>query len=158
MEKRRSKRGRVRIPPLDEVVTARLDEQQERIATELDTDVVTLIAPLERGVDRVLRRAIEVNVEEGKREKVSIILSTPGGVVEVLERMLATVRKEYGHLTVIVPDAAMSAGGRGALAAAPATGGLPSAARRRNRTVWDWRQAAVPIGDAPLTGVGWRSI
>lgn len=41
---------------------------------------------------------------------VAIILDTPGGVVEIVERMVTTVRFRYDEVTVIVPDRAMSAG------------------------------------------------
>ena len=37
-------------------------------------------------------------------------LDTPGGVVEIVERMVTTVRFRYDDVTVIVPDRAMSAG------------------------------------------------
>ena len=39
-----------------------------------------------------------------------MILDTPGGVVEVVERMVTALRHVYRDLAVIVPDRAMSAG------------------------------------------------
>ncbi len=39
-----------------------------------------------------------------------MILDTPGGVVEVVERMVTALRSVYEEVTVIVPDRAMSAG------------------------------------------------
>lgn len=45
-----------------------------------------------------------------KKESIAIILDTPGGIAEVVERMVGTVRNAYGEVIVIVPDRAMSAG------------------------------------------------
>ena len=45
-----------------------------------------------------------------KKSSVAVILDTPGGVVEVVERMVTALRSLYGGVTVIVPDRAMSAG------------------------------------------------
>ena len=45
-----------------------------------------------------------------KKEAIAIILDTPGGIAEVVERMVGTVRNAYSEVIVIVPDRAMSAG------------------------------------------------
>ena len=45
-----------------------------------------------------------------KKSSVAVILDTPGGVVEVVERMVTALRSLYDGVTVIVPDRAMSAG------------------------------------------------
>lgn len=110
METPPSKTGKARLRPLDEEVKARLDERQDEIGKELNTDLVTFVGQISPGVDKTWQRAIDVNIEGGKQERLSIILATIGGVAEVLERMLGATRQEYDHVTVIVPDVAMSAG------------------------------------------------
>ncbi len=65
-------------------------------------------ARLFQGWNNRLRQAIET-LPEHKRA-VTIILDTPGGVVEVVERMVAVIRFIYQEVIVIVPDRAMSAG------------------------------------------------
>ena len=44
------------------------------------------------------------------KKSVAVILDTPGGVVEVVERMVTELRSHYSEVLVIVPDRAMSAG------------------------------------------------
>lgn len=65
-------------------------------------------SPILPGLDRNLLDAIEAI--DSKRDTISVILDTPGGIVEVVERMVTTLRNNYKNVTVIVPEKAMSAG------------------------------------------------
>ena len=65
-------------------------------------------SPILPGLDRNLLDAIEAI--DSKRDTISVILETPGGIVEVVERMVTTLRNNYRNVTVIVPEKAMSAG------------------------------------------------
>ncbi|MDE0305270.1 MAG: hypothetical protein OXI87_10355 [Albidovulum sp.] len=78
------------------------------IGGKLNTDVVTIISPIIPGLEHRLRQAIEVLLE--RKKIVSVILDTPGGVVEVVERMVTVLRSAYDEVIVVVPDRAMSAG------------------------------------------------
>jgi hypothetical protein len=49
-------------------------------------------------------------VKQKKRANLTIMLDTPGGIVEVVARMVDTVRFHYNEVDFIVPDRAMSAG------------------------------------------------
>lgn len=80
----------------------------KHIEESLNTDVLAFVSPILRGTDRRLLDAIEAI--DSKSNAVSVILDTPGGIVEVVERMVTTLRFNYKHVTVIVPDSAMSAG------------------------------------------------
>ena len=94
--------------PLDFNIKYKLDWHLNAIGNALDADVVAFVSPILPELDRRLRDAIEAVAE--KKRSVSVILDTPGGVVEVVERMVATLRSNYEDMTVIVPDRAMSAG------------------------------------------------
>jgi len=78
------------------------------IGEKLGADVVTIISPIVPGLEHRLRQAIETLPEH--TQAVAIILDTPGGVAEVVERMVAVIRFMYQEVIVIVPDRAMSAG------------------------------------------------
>ena len=101
--------------PVDDHIRARLTQHLDNIANDLAADVVAVVSPIVPGLEIRLRDAI------GKlptsRRSVAIILDTPGGVVEIVERMVTTVRFRYDDVTVIVPDRAMSAGTMFALSA-----------------------------------------
>ena len=94
--------------PLDASVRSHLDWHLKEIEGVLDADAVAIVSPILPGLDRRLRDAVEAISE--RRTSISVILDTPGGIVEVVERMVATLRSSYDDMTVIVPDRAMSAG------------------------------------------------
>lgn len=96
------------MQPLDASVRSHLNWHLDQIGKAMDADVVALVSPILPGLDRRLRDAIEAVGE--RKGSVAVILDTPGGVVEVVERMVATLRSNYGDVTVVVPDRAMSAG------------------------------------------------
>ena len=85
-----------------------MDWYLNAIDEALEADVVAFVSPILPGLDRQLRNAIEA--VQDRKKKVAVILDTPGGVVEIVERMVATLRSTYQDVTVIVPDQAMSAG------------------------------------------------
>ena len=96
------------MKPLDASVRSHLDWHLDQIGKAMDADVVALVSPILPGLDRRLRNAIDAVGE--RRGSVAVILDTPGGIVEVVERMVATLRSNYKDVTVVVPDRAMSAG------------------------------------------------
>jgi len=93
---------------LDEHPKSQLTQGLVDIGEILASDVVTIISPIVPGLEHRLRQAIE-GLQE-RKNVVTVILDTPGGVVEVLERMVSVLRSVYDEVTVIVPDRAMSAG------------------------------------------------
>jgi len=94
---------------LDASVRSHLDWLLNNIEEAMDANVVALVSPILPGLDRRLRDAIDA-MRDARKDSVSVILDTPGGIVEVVERMVATLRSSYEDMTVIVPDRAMSAG------------------------------------------------
>lgn len=73
-----------------------------------ETDVITIISPIFHGLDNFVKDAIE-SIED-KKPNLAVLLDTSGGVVEVVERMVNTIRHHYQNVTFIVHDRAMSAG------------------------------------------------
>ena len=94
--------------PLDDHIKGELTQRLIDIGVTLNTDVVTIISPIIPGLELRLRQAIQVHSE--RKIAVAVILDTPGGVVEVVERMVTVLRSTYDEVAVIVPDRAMSAG------------------------------------------------
>ena len=73
---------------------------------------MTLIGPIFDGVDDQVRDAIEVLAEStsDSREKIVVILTTDGGRIEVVHRMVDTLRNHYRIVDFIIPNCAYSAG------------------------------------------------
>lgn len=93
---------------LDASVRTHLDWLLKNVEEAKNANVVAVVSPILPGLDRRLRDAIET--VEARKDSIAVILDTPGGIVEVVERMVATLRSHYEDMTVIVPDRAMSAG------------------------------------------------
>ena len=96
------------LKPLDRHIREDLNRRLTLIGTELGADVVTIVSPILPGLELRLRDAIDALSE--RQGSVVVILDTPGGVVEVVERMVTALRAIYTYVTGIVPDQAMSAG------------------------------------------------
>lgn len=95
--------------PLDSYIKDRLNRYIAEIGKQLgDTDTIAIVTPIVPGVDARVKDAIETN--DTKQGKIAIILQTPGGIVEIVERIVEVIRKFYKEVIVIVPDQAMSAG------------------------------------------------
>ena len=96
------------MEPLDLHIRLHLNADLENIENHLDADLLTIISPILFGLDEKINLALKEKIS--KRDKVAIVLDTPGGVVEVVERMVNTVRHFYKDVIFIIPDKAMSAG------------------------------------------------
>jgi len=98
-----------RAADINSIVRDRLEKLIGELEEELDADVTTVFGPILYGSDNHLRAALET-ITPSNRRKIAIILDTPGGIVEVVERMVEIIRHHYKEVTFIVPDRAMSAG------------------------------------------------
>ncbi len=96
------------MPPLDASIRSQLTWYLQSVEEILDADAVAFVSPITYGLDRSLLHAIEAI--EPKQDSICVILDTRGGIVEIVERMVTTLRCNYETMTVIVPDQAMSAG------------------------------------------------
>jgi len=70
--------------------------------------VVSIISPVTRGLEQVVRVAI--TRMEPKRPNLLVIIDTPGGIVEVVERLVRIFRHSYQEVWFLIPDRALSAG------------------------------------------------
>jgi hypothetical protein len=90
------------------VIEGQLDSHICELGKFLKTDVLSCIGPIAFGMDDRIRDAIESI--ETKSERLSMILETSGGYIEVAQRIADTLRHHYEHVDFIVPNYAMSAG------------------------------------------------
>lgn len=73
-----------------------------------ESDVLLFCGPIVYGADEFIRDALERF--ETKREKLTVILETNGGYIEVAQRVADVLRHHYSIVEFLVPDHAMSAG------------------------------------------------
>ena len=97
-------------PPsnVDTVARDLLSRKLEAIEHNCDRDMIVLCGPIQDGVDIGVREAVERN--EDHRKGALFIVDTPGGSVEVVERIVDVLRNRYQEVDFVVPDKAMSAG------------------------------------------------
>jgi len=96
---------------VDAFVETELDRRAAAIEQKLDADVMAIVGPIYSGVDHQVRQAIEARRQTpSPRTRIAIVLETYGGVIEVVERMVITIRHNYQDVRMIIPNCAMSAG------------------------------------------------
>jgi len=92
------------------IVEEQLDQLLGKVAEVFDGDALTWSGPLLYGVDSVLRRVIESRRKVDNSRNLVIVLTTLGGMVEVVQRMVETIRHHYDVVNFAIPDYAYSAG------------------------------------------------
>lgn len=87
---------------------------KERIVSveeHLESDVIFFYGPIFPSLEKIFRDFIEdLKSDESGRERITIILSTPGGSAETVEKLVDIVRYHYSEVHFVIPDEAMSAG------------------------------------------------
>ena len=96
------------LPPVDQHTRDQLNSYLVKIEETLDADVLTIFSPIYPGLENIVKHVVELF--QHCRCRLSIVLDTLGGVVEVVERIVSVVRHHYKQVDFLVPDRAMSAG------------------------------------------------
>ena len=96
------------VPPLDRSVKDRLDGGLKAIERITDADAISIYGSLNWGADTSLLQAVESF--KARRPRLVVVLTTAGGLVEVVERMVDILRHHYPEIRYFVPNMAMSAG------------------------------------------------
>ena len=93
-------------------VEGQLDRLAGVIESLLTADVMGIVGPIYPGLEEYVRQAIEARKGRGAiRTGLAVVLDTPGGIIEVVERIVHTIRYHYPtEIIMVVPNRAMSAG------------------------------------------------
>ena len=96
----------------DETVRETLNFRLREIEKYFDSDVIFYYGEINPSLDKSFRDFIEEikKDDEFDRKRITIVLNTPGGSAETVEKMVSIVRFHYEEVYFIVPDYAMSAG------------------------------------------------
>lgn len=95
------------------------DDQIQQIASDriraienrLDADAIFFYGPIYPSADKQFRDFIEdLKSDNASRSRIAIILTTPGGSAETVEKLVDIVRYHYQEVYFVIPDEAMSAG------------------------------------------------
>jgi len=99
----------------DEIVEMTLRGCNKRLAESLDSEVVAIRSPIYNGLDDTVRTEIESIVQKTKSKakklpKLTVMLETTGGYVDVVERINNVFRNHFKEVDYIIPGYAYSAG------------------------------------------------
>ncbi len=95
----------------NEFVEQELDVRISALEQAFKADIISFCGGLLFGVDDLLRGAVETKYQEiPARRKLVMILTTGGGYIEVVQRIVDILRRHYKLVDFIVPNYAYSAG------------------------------------------------
>lgn len=103
----------VRGSPKDanEFIEQQLHDRLSSLEVHLNSDMLSFNGPLVFGIDDIFRNAIEsIRRRPQKRSSLTILLTTEGGYIEVVHRIVDTIRHHYSQVNFIIPSHAYSAG------------------------------------------------
>ena len=96
------------LRPVDHHTRVQLNEYLIKIEEILEADLLTIYGQIMYGLEHKVKYAIELFKKQ--KGRIAVILDTPGGVVEVVERLVSVIRHNYDGVDFLIPDRAMSAG------------------------------------------------
>jgi len=96
----------------DETIKETLNKGLRALETHFEADVVFYFGAIHPALEKSFRDFIEQLKadSEFERNRLVILLNTPGGSAETVEKMVSIIRFHYSEVYFIVPDSAMSAG------------------------------------------------
>ena len=94
----------------NEFIEQQLDGRIKRLEEHFSADGLSFAGPILFGVDNLLRIALEKKKANSGNKKLIIILTTTGGYIEVVQRIVSTIRHHYDVVDFIIPNYAYSAG------------------------------------------------
>lgn len=90
------------------IIEQQLDERMRAVEQALAADCLTYFGPIAPGAGDEIKDAIEATAN--RRGELVFIIETPGGYIDVAERIARILRHHYGRVDFLVPSYAMSAG------------------------------------------------
>ena len=95
----------------NEFIEQQLDVRADALSQEFGADVLGFIGTLMFGVDDVVRNVIEnLRQRSDDHKKLVVVLTTTGGYIDVVKRIVETLRHHYKVVDFVVPNYALSAG------------------------------------------------
>jgi membrane-bound ClpP family serine protease len=95
----------------DRTIQELLNERLRKLEEHFEADVIFYYGELAPLIEKHFRDFIEaLKQDERARSRLVIILNTPGGSAETVEKLVDIVRHHYSEVYFVVPDYAMSAG------------------------------------------------
>ena len=99
------------VATANEFIEQQLDERLRAVEQAFNAHALSMNCPLLDGVDDILRNSIETKHRHGQAgEKLVVVITTAGGFIETVQRMVDTLRRFYQLVEFVIPNYAYSAG------------------------------------------------
>ncbi len=95
---------------LDTLVKKNLAETISVLENNFESNCFSIYGPIFPSIEKQVRMIIEQIPSNEKKGKLIVILNTPGGSAETVEKIVNIIRHHFKEVYFIVPDSAMSAG------------------------------------------------
>jgi hypothetical protein len=96
---------------IDQIIFEKVIDGEQKIASSLKGEVIFYYGEIRAGVIMPFRNFIEKLCErESRSQRLIVLLKTPGGSAEVVEKLVEIIRHHFDEVFFVVPDMAMSAG------------------------------------------------
>ena len=92
------------------IIEIQLDERLANLEEAFGGDALTFSGGLIHGIDDVIRVEVEQIRSSSDKKRLVMVLDTPGGYIEVVQRIVETLRYHYEYVDFIIPNSAYSAG------------------------------------------------
>ena len=98
-------------PIFDSTIHEILNDRLNKLESHFDADFMFYYGPITDSLDKPFRDLIEeLKAEPNTKATLFIVINTPGGSAETVERLVKITRHHYSEVNFIIPDAAYSAG------------------------------------------------
>jgi hypothetical protein len=95
----------------DDIIFKVVRDAEAELEDRLDADIIYFNAEIRMNIFSWFREVVEkMAARADKRNAIAILLTTPGGQAEAVEKLVEVVRHHYSLVYFVVPVAAMSAG------------------------------------------------
>lgn len=98
------------LASFDDTIQSEVQRHSTGLAEALDGTVVFYAGPLVPPLAEIWRDFLEDEKQHSSKDRLIIVLNTPGGIAEVVERMVEIMRHHYREVYFIVRNYALSAG------------------------------------------------
>jgi membrane-bound ClpP family serine protease len=92
----------------DDTIKGILTSRLEKLEKHFDSDVLFYYGEIKGAYTKHFRNYIEKLRASGRKQRLTVILNSPGGEAEAAEKLVDIIRFHYAELYFVVPDYAMS--------------------------------------------------
>ena len=93
----------------DEFIEQQLDDRLMALENAFDSDALCMVGQIVGGLDDLIRLVVErLRQRNTGRSRLSVLLTTNGGLLEPVQRIVETFRHHYEHVNFLIPSGSLA--------------------------------------------------